>query len=229
MGRAPSCHRLSQLRSLLRQRSITWTWRDQKNAKRSPGQRPSSTLHPQRVSSALRRSRVGRMTGIACGADRCRASAPYRGQLPAAARPGPRLADVPVVQCWTVADYLRCVDLYAARRRRPGPFAARRCRLSVPTPGHRRAHTILTALHGVGVKRLHGLGIKVLGLRRHAHLLTSADFMAGSGARAGTDAEMPDTTSSSATPTASGRVSRIRPKGTWPREEVTLIVRLIRA
>ena len=39
---------------------------------------------------------------------------------------------------------------------------------------------ILTALHDSGITRLHGFGFKVQGLRRFAHLLTSADSMAWS-------------------------------------------------
>jgi hypothetical protein len=40
--------------------------------------------------------------------------------------------------------------------------------------------TILTVLHRAGVTRLHGFGVKTIGLARHGNLLASADSMAWS-------------------------------------------------
>jgi hypothetical protein len=98
----------------------------------------------------------------------------------------PDLPIIPVVQGWTPADYLRCVDLYAAPTSRGGADLdlstvdlaglGSVCRRQ----GTGTAEHIITALHGHGVTRLHGFGIKVLGLRRFGHLLTSADSMAWS-------------------------------------------------
>ncbi|HWH01145.1 MAG TPA: hypothetical protein VNV66_17945 [Pilimelia sp.] len=92
----------------------------------------------------------------------------------------PDLPFVPVVQGWTPADYLRCVDLYTAAGVDLASFpvvgVGSVCRRQSTTD----AGAILTALHGAGVTRLHGFGFKTLGLRRFAHLLVSADSMAWS-------------------------------------------------
>jgi len=42
------------------------------------------------------------------------------------------------------------------------------------------AHQIITALHARGITRLHGFGVKILGLARYGHLLASADSLAWS-------------------------------------------------
>ncbi|GIJ52462.1 hypothetical protein Val02_93480 [Virgisporangium aliadipatigenens] len=92
----------------------------------------------------------------------------------------PDLPWVPVVQGWTAADYLRCVDRYAAA----GVDLAHARLVGVGSVCRRQGTTevgdILTALHRAGVTRLHGFGFKTLGLARHGHLLTSADSMAWS-------------------------------------------------
>lgn len=87
---------------------------------------------------------------------------------------------IPVVQGWTVADYLRCVDLYHAA----GVDLTAEPLVGVGSVCRRQdtcaAGDILTALHGAGVRHLHGFGFKTLGLIAHGHLLTSADSMAWS-------------------------------------------------
>jgi hypothetical protein len=92
----------------------------------------------------------------------------------------PDLPIVPVVQGWTAGDYLRCVDLYQQSgidlTAEPLVAVGSVCRRQ----GTGDADAILTALHEVGVTRLHGFGVKVLGLRRYGHLLTSADSLAWS-------------------------------------------------
>src|SRR5215211_5170043 len=92
----------------------------------------------------------------------------------------PDLPVVPVVQGWTVTDYLRCVDRYATAgvdlTTVPLVGLGSVCRRQATG----EAEAIITALHERGVTRLHGFGIKVLGLRRYGHLLTSADSMAWS-------------------------------------------------
>lgn len=93
---------------------------------------------------------------------------------------GADLPIIPVVQGWTVGDYLHCVDLYA----RAGVNLTTARLVGVGSVCRRQDTTeagrIITALHECGVTRLHGFGFKVLGLRRYAALLTSADSMAWS-------------------------------------------------
>jgi hypothetical protein len=87
---------------------------------------------------------------------------------------------VPVVQGWTPADYLRCVDAYTAAgvdlAAEPVVALGSVCRRQASG----EAEQIITALRSAGLRRLHGFGIKTLGLRRYAHLLGSADSMAWS-------------------------------------------------
>jgi len=92
----------------------------------------------------------------------------------------PDLPFLPVVQGWRRYDYLTCAELYA----RAGVDLS-----AVPVVGlgsvcrrqaSGEAAAIVDALHSVGVGRLHGFGIKVLGLRRYGQRLTSADSMAWS-------------------------------------------------
>jgi hypothetical protein len=92
----------------------------------------------------------------------------------------PELPIVPVVRGWTPDDYARCVDRYAAAR----VDLAAAPLVGVGTVCRRQSTAqlgdILTTLHRAGVRRLHGFGVKTLGLARHGHLLTSADSMAWS-------------------------------------------------
>jgi hypothetical protein len=92
----------------------------------------------------------------------------------------PELPFIPVVQGWRVDDYRRCVDLYA----RAGVDLAAADLVGVGSVCRRQSTDqvghILTALHQHGVRRLHGFGVKTLGLARYHHLLTSADSMAWS-------------------------------------------------
>lgn len=92
----------------------------------------------------------------------------------------PDLPIIPVVQGWTTSDYLRCVEAYAAA----GVDLAAEPLVGVGSVCRRQdtcgAGDILTALHSVGVTRLHGFGFKTLGLLAHGHLLTSADSLAWS-------------------------------------------------
>jgi len=94
----------------------------------------------------------------------------------------PDVPIVPVVQGWTTTDYLRCADLYLAAgidlTAAPLVGVGSVCRRQATTD----VHAILDCLHRAGITRLHGFGVKTLGLRRHGHLLTSADSMAWSAA-----------------------------------------------
>jgi hypothetical protein len=88
----------------------------------------------------------------------------------------PELPIIPVVQGWTVPnDYLRCVELYRAA----GVDLANEPLVGVGSVCRRQAAAdvavLLNALHAHGLTRLHGFGVKLQGLRRYGHLLTSAD------------------------------------------------------
>lgn len=98
-------------------------------------------------------------------------------------RIAPDLPWSPAVQGWHPTDYLRCVEMYRAE-------GIDLSALPVVGVGSvcRRQHAdeavaIFESLHDKGIK-LHGFGLKLEGLRRAAHLLTSADSLAWSfGAR----------------------------------------------
>lgn len=91
----------------------------------------------------------------------------------------PTLPWLPVVQGWTLPDYLTCVQLYAsagvdlAALPRVGLGSVCR-RQSTGEIGH-----IVAALAGLGLK-LHGFGVKAGGLQRYGYQLASADSMAWS-------------------------------------------------
>jgi hypothetical protein len=92
----------------------------------------------------------------------------------------PDLPVIPVVQGWTVTDYLRCVDGYDRAgtdlRTLPLVGVGSVCRRQNTTG----ARHILAALHDAGITRLHGFGFKTTGLALCAPLLVSADSMAWS-------------------------------------------------
>lgn len=86
---------------------------------------------------------------------------------------------VPVLQGWTLADYHRHADEYEAC----GIDLAGLPVVGVGSVCRRQStseiEAILTSLAGRGF-RLHGFGVKALGLRRYASSLVSADSMAWS-------------------------------------------------
>jgi hypothetical protein len=93
----------------------------------------------------------------------------------------PELPIIPVLQGWDIDDYRRCVDLYWSHARvdltqAPMVGLGSVCRRQ----GSAEAGHILSALHAMGVRHIHGFGFKILGLTEHADLLTSADSMAWS-------------------------------------------------
>jgi hypothetical protein len=92
----------------------------------------------------------------------------------------PDLPFIPVLQGYTLDEYLTCVDLYA----RAGVDLTTEPLVGLGSVCRRQAtaeaHAIIAALHARGVTRLHGFGVKTLGLLRYGHLLTSADSMAWS-------------------------------------------------
>jgi hypothetical protein len=91
----------------------------------------------------------------------------------------PHLPFIPVLQGWTLADYLACTDLYTTAgvdlavlpRVGLGSVCRRQCTGQIAV--------IVAALAARGL-RLHGFGIKTSGLGRYGHLLASADSMAWS-------------------------------------------------
>jgi hypothetical protein len=92
----------------------------------------------------------------------------------------PGLPVIPVLQGWTPSGYLRCADAY----HHAGINLAAEPLIGIGSICRRQATTqtelILATLHARGLTRLHGFGIKIQGLIRCGHLLTSADSMAWS-------------------------------------------------
>ncbi|MFI6818698.1 hypothetical protein ACIBG7_40310 [Nonomuraea sp. NPDC050328] len=91
----------------------------------------------------------------------------------------PDLKIFPVVQGWELDDYLHCVELYAAA----GVDLAALPLVGIGSVCRRQSTAeigqIVTTLAGLGL-RLHGFGVKTLGLLRYGSYLTSADSMAWS-------------------------------------------------
>lgn len=94
-------------------------------------------------------------------------------------RLAPELPIVPVLQGWTLGDYLDCVRMYAAvgldlRDEQLVGLGSVCRRQSTEEIG-----AIVRHLHGLGL-RLHGFGVKTAGLQRYGEFLSSADSMAWS-------------------------------------------------
>ncbi|MEU6346223.1 hypothetical protein ABZ883_35330 [Streptomyces sp. NPDC046977] len=97
----------------------------------------------------------------------------------------PDLPIMPVVQGWTLADYKHCLRLY----KRAGIDLAGELIVGVGSVCRRQATAevgaIMTTLADRGL-RLHGYGVKALGIAAYGHLLVSSDSLAWStGARYG--------------------------------------------
>lgn len=91
----------------------------------------------------------------------------------------PELPIIPVLQGWTLGDYLRHADQYEAS----GVKLAALPLVGVGTVCRRQNTTLpgllFSLLHADGL-RLHGFGLKMQGLRASKHVLESADSMAWS-------------------------------------------------
>jgi hypothetical protein len=91
----------------------------------------------------------------------------------------PDLPFIPVLQGWSLADYLACVAMYEAA----GVDLAAEPLVSVGSVCRRQATDeigeIMRTLAGKGL-RLHGFGVKTEGLKRYGQYLASADSMAWS-------------------------------------------------
>ena len=92
----------------------------------------------------------------------------------------PGLSVIPVLQGWTISDYLRCADAYSHAgidlRAEPVVGLGSVCRRQATTA----IELIIRALHAHGIHRLHGFGVKLHGLLACGRLLASADSMAWS-------------------------------------------------
>lgn len=91
----------------------------------------------------------------------------------------PDVPYIPVLQGWTIGDYLACIDRYA----RAGVDLAVEPVVGVGSvcrrQGAAQIATIFTELAKAGLS-CHGFGVKLTGLGRYARYLTSADSMAWS-------------------------------------------------
>jgi len=92
----------------------------------------------------------------------------------------PDLPFVPVIQGWRHDDYLTCSELYTAAgvdlNAAPVVGLGSVCRRQATG----EAADIVNGMRASGIGRLHGFGIKVLGLRRYGQRLASADSLAWS-------------------------------------------------
>ncbi len=92
----------------------------------------------------------------------------------------PGLPVIPVLQGWTVSDYLRCADAY----QHAGIHLSTEPLVGLGSICRRQAtvhiELIITALRACGITRLHGFGVKISGLTRCGALLASADSLAWS-------------------------------------------------
>lgn len=91
----------------------------------------------------------------------------------------PELPFIPVLQGWTVEDYCRCWQMYEAAgvhlEAQPIVGVGTMCRRQAT----KQARTILATLKACGLK-LHGFGLKTLGLKQCVGFLESSDSLAWS-------------------------------------------------
>lgn len=91
----------------------------------------------------------------------------------------PTLPIIPVLQGYSIDDYRRCADMYD----RAGIDLTTEPTVGLGSVCRRQATSEIEAIarefHGWGM-RLHGFGVKSLGLARYAHMLQSADSLAWS-------------------------------------------------
>ena len=91
----------------------------------------------------------------------------------------PDLPFIPVVQGWELADYLRCLDLYASA----GVDLAALPRVGLGSVCRRQSTAEIAVIVGTLADRglrMHGFGVKTGGLHLYGHRLASADSMAWS-------------------------------------------------
>jgi hypothetical protein len=92
----------------------------------------------------------------------------------------PDLPFIPVLQGYTLDEYEHCADLYHDAginlATEPTVGLGSVCRRQAT----REIHQIVTVIRARGITRLHGFGVKTLGLDLYGHLLASADSLAWS-------------------------------------------------
>jgi hypothetical protein len=95
-------------------------------------------------------------------------------------RLAPSVPWCPVVQGYTIDEYLECVRMYDDAgipiRSAPVVGVGSVCRREASS----EIEDLVYALHGAGLRGLHGFGVKRGGLARVGHLLASSDSMAWS-------------------------------------------------
>jgi hypothetical protein len=92
----------------------------------------------------------------------------------------PDLPWAPVLQGWRVDDYLACARMYADAGHDLHAAAVVGVGSVCRRQATQEAVDIFGALHGAGLRNLHGFGLKTLGLTECAPYLASADSMAWS-------------------------------------------------
>jgi len=92
----------------------------------------------------------------------------------------PDLPFIPVLQGWTMRDYVRCIQLYEDQ----GIDLTKQATVGVGSVCRRQAtdeiEAIMGQLYDRGLHNLHGFGVKTNGLRRYGAYLKSSDSMAWS-------------------------------------------------
>lgn len=92
----------------------------------------------------------------------------------------PHIRFIPVVQGWTMEDYIRCVELYGEvgvdLRTFPLVGVGSVCRRQ----SHEDIHTVFKTLHTEYGLQMHGFGVKTAGLNLYGRFLVSADSLAWS-------------------------------------------------
>jgi hypothetical protein len=125
-------------------------------------------------------------TGLTVQEHQCKTIENYLHLINAA----PDVPWVPVLQGWTIGDYLRCVEMYDA----VGVDLAAQPLVGLGSVCRRQntseAAFIIARLHQAGLHNLHGYGFKLGGLRAAGSRLASSDSMAWSFA-ARRDAPLP--------------------------------------
>lgn len=91
----------------------------------------------------------------------------------------PDLPIIPVLQGWSLSDYLSCTDMYARAGVDLGAETVVGLGSVCRRQGTDEASAIVTTLAALGL-RLHGFGFKTQGLRACGHHLASADSLAWS-------------------------------------------------
>ena len=92
----------------------------------------------------------------------------------------PDLPFIPVIQGWSMRDYITCLDMYVEE----GIDLTKQATVGVGSVCRRQAtyeiEAIMSQLYEQGLNNIHGFGIKTSGLAKYGQFLQSADSMAWS-------------------------------------------------